>query len=130
MRRFYIADTHFGHEAVIRMCNRPFSSIDEMDAALITNWNSVVSSEDEVFILGDLIFKSKHTPHHYLDQLKGKKHLILGKLRKVDKSGKAAGITRWLNGRDIIGGACTSSDTFTTTEIVPPSSFTGPNQAC
>lgn len=42
MQKFYIADLHLGHEAVIRMCDRPFSSIDEMDSMLIKNWNSIV----------------------------------------------------------------------------------------
>lgn len=78
MQRLYIADPHFGHEGVIRMNNRPFSSIDEMDRVMIDNWNSVVSQEDEVYIIGDFMFRSRHAPNYYLDQLRGKKHLVLG----------------------------------------------------
>lgn len=82
MKKFYIADTHFGHEAVIRMNRRPFETIEEMDKTIIDNWNSAVSEEDEVYIVGDFMFRSRHKPSYYLAQLKGKKHLILGNHEK------------------------------------------------
>jgi calcineurin-like phosphoesterase family protein len=36
---FFTADTHFGHVNMLRYCNRPFTSVEEMDAALIARWN-------------------------------------------------------------------------------------------
>lgn len=36
-RRFVIADTHFNDANIIRFCNRPFSSVDEMNTMLIDN---------------------------------------------------------------------------------------------
>ncbi|WNS40843.1 metallophosphoesterase [Paenibacillus sp. MMS20-IR301] len=78
MRKLYIADPHFGHENVIKHSNRPFASIEEMDQTLIRNWNSVVESEDQVYIIGDFLFRARNTPGYYLDQLKGRKHLIRG----------------------------------------------------
>ena len=39
---YYTADLHLGHANVIRHCDRPFRSVDEMDEALIRNWNSRV----------------------------------------------------------------------------------------
>jgi calcineurin-like phosphoesterase family protein len=53
-KNFYIADLHFGHWNIVRYDNRPFESIEEMDNALIRNWNNVVSDEDTVYILGDI----------------------------------------------------------------------------
>lgn len=100
--KFYIADTHFGHESVINMCKRPFSSIEEMDETLIVNWNSVVSPDDEIYILGDFIFKSKLTPLYYLDQLKGKKHLILGNHEKWRKQVKLSDYFETINQYDEI----------------------------
>lgn len=53
---FFTSDTHFGHGRIIKYCNRPFMDADEMDATLVTNWNSVVNSEDVVYHLGDFSF--------------------------------------------------------------------------
>ena len=55
---FFTADTHFGHNNVIRFCNRPFSSAAEMDEVMIRNWNARVTGGDTVYILGDMFFRS------------------------------------------------------------------------
>lgn len=73
-----IADTHFGHENVIRYCNRPFRSADEMDKALIKNWNAVVTNQDTVIHLGDFCLCSKDRCKEILRLLNGKKILIKG----------------------------------------------------
>ena len=59
---FYIGDPHLGHEAIIRLCNRPFADVDEMDDAIISNWNSRVTNGDTVFILGDMMFRNNREP--------------------------------------------------------------------
>ena len=75
---YYISDLHFGHKKCIEFDSRPFSSVEEMDAAIIQNWNSKVSDEDDVYILGDFCYRNAYDPTWYLKQLKGKKHLIVG----------------------------------------------------
>ena len=75
---FFTSDLHFGHDNIIRFCNRPFSNADEMDEALINNWNTRVTNNDTVFVIGDLIFRAKKAPEEYLSRLKGKKYLLLG----------------------------------------------------
>lgn len=75
---YYIGDMHLGHENVIKYDNRPFATIEEMDATLIDNWNRVVTEEDHVYILGDFCYRSSNEVTHYLKQLKGHKHLIAG----------------------------------------------------
>jgi calcineurin-like phosphoesterase family protein len=75
---FYTSDLHFGHENVIKYCNRPFKSTDEMDDCLIKNWNSRVTPNDTVYIVGDLIYRSKRAPDWYLRQLNGTKYMIMG----------------------------------------------------
>ena len=73
------SDTHFGHSNIIKYCNRPFSSVEEMDEALIQNWNSVVNKNDTVFVLGDMFFKiNKELIVQIMNSLKGKKVLIIG----------------------------------------------------
>ena len=74
---YYIADTHFGHDNIRRLSNRPFNSIEEMDKAIIDNWDSKVTDNDNVYILGDFSYKSED-PIEYLKKLNGRKHLIVG----------------------------------------------------
>jgi calcineurin-like phosphoesterase family protein len=74
---FFIADPHFGHENIIRLCGRPFSSVREMDEAMVSAWNSRVEGKDTVWILGDMFYRCEN-PEAILWRLKGKKRLILG----------------------------------------------------
>lgn len=80
------SDTHFGHRNIIEYCSRPFSSINEMDEALISCWNAVVKPNDIIYHLGD--FTLKKYADEYLDQLNGKILFIPGShdywLKKVD----------------------------------------------
>ena len=79
MNKFYISDLHFGHYNIIKMCNRPFSSLEEMHETLITNWNKKVKPNDEVYILGDIFLKCDiKEVKEILSKLKGKKYLIQG----------------------------------------------------
>ena len=70
---FYTSDLHLGHTNVIRHCDRPFSNADEMDAALIKNWNDKIHSYDTVYLVGDFLFRAKRPVEEYLSELKGKK---------------------------------------------------------
>jgi len=85
MAIYFTADTHFGHENIIRYCQRPFSSIEEHDAALIKNWNSVVQKNDEVYVLGDFIFaKTALEVESVAGRLNGRKYLIRGNHDRVN----------------------------------------------
>ena len=78
MAVWFTADQHFGHTNIIKHCARPFACADEMDAALITNWNAKIRPSDEVWHLGDLAFRSASNPGSYLERLNGRKHLVWG----------------------------------------------------
>ena len=87
---YYIADPHFDHENILKMCRRPFETIEQMNEAMIAAWNARVSGNDTVYILGDLLFRSSD-PEAILRRLKGRKRLIVGNhdsswLCKVDAS--------------------------------------------
>ena len=74
---FFTADTHFGHKNIIELCNRPFSSVEEMDEIMVQNWNAKVKGNDTVYIIGDMFFRAQN-PESILKRLKGKKKLIIG----------------------------------------------------
>lgn len=75
---WYISDTHFGHERIMRLANRPFASAEEMDKALTDNWNERVAQEDTVYHLGDVAFGPKNRQRETLCSLAGRKVLIIG----------------------------------------------------
>lgn len=72
---WFTADTHFGHKRIIELCNRPFSSVVEMDLEMIRRWNRRVMPKDEIIHLGDF---SMGPQDKYLHQLNGRKILIKG----------------------------------------------------
>lgn len=77
MANYFTADLHLGHEKILTSRTQ-FSDIDDMDQYILTNWNKTVHQNDEVYILGDIMFRNRKKPSYYLDKLKGKKHLIIG----------------------------------------------------
>lgn len=68
------ADHHFGHENIIRFCERPYNSIEKMDEDLIAKWNDVVGDGDTVYHLGD--FTLGDDLWKYLDRLKGTVYFV------------------------------------------------------
>lgn len=77
-KTFYIADTHFGHKNIINFDNRPFSSTKEMEDVIVKNWNSVVTNDDDVYILGDFCWDKEDEWIRVLNRLNGNKYLIKG----------------------------------------------------
>lgn len=73
---FYTADLHFHYAPLLS--SRPFAAVEEMDEALIRNWNERVSPEDTVYLVGDIGYNEGRVPHELLSRLKGRKHLIRG----------------------------------------------------
>lgn len=67
----FTSDLHFGHKNVIHFCNRPYSSVEEMDDALIKNWNNNVGINDTVYSLGDMFFANISRIEEILSQLNG-----------------------------------------------------------
>lgn len=75
---FFTADTHFGHEAMIRFENRPFRDVKDMEEKLVCSWNETVGPEDEIYMLGDFAFGDKEEITRLCRRLNGKKILVLG----------------------------------------------------
>lgn len=67
---WFTADTHFGHERILTLCNRPFVSIQEMGEAIVERWNAAVKPQDVVIHAGD--FAWHHTALTWAPRLHGR----------------------------------------------------------
>lgn len=77
--KWFTGCTHFNHAKIMEYCNRPFSSVSEMDECMFDNFNDVVRPEDELFILGDFCFGSIQIVRECVRRLPTKNvYLILG----------------------------------------------------
>ena len=75
MKHYWTGDSHLGHANIIKYCNRPFKNIEEHDETIISNYNSIIQSQDIVYCLGDFSFKD---PDKYLSRLNGCWILVKG----------------------------------------------------
>lgn len=83
---FLISDTHWGHANAWKTFKladgvtplRPFTSTEEMDYEMITNWNSVVRPQDKVYHLGDVAMCNSTRLREIFSRLNGEKVLIKG----------------------------------------------------
>lgn len=75
---YFIADTHFNHENIIKYCDRPFSNAKEMNEYIIQKWNSVVKEDDIVYHLGDVGFGTTEMLKELISRLNGTKILLRG----------------------------------------------------
>lgn len=55
---YFTSDLHIGHDKPFLHEKRGFNSIEEHDTEVLKRWNSVVTYEDTVYILGDLCMSS------------------------------------------------------------------------
>lgn len=75
---YLISDTHFFHKSIIPYCKRPFSSIDEMNEAIIKNWNENINENDVIYFLGDFSFGNTEMTKDICSRLNGYKIMIKG----------------------------------------------------
>ena len=72
MAIFFTSDLHFNAQRTIDISKRPFKTPEELNKALIENWNNTVTKDDTVYILGDFGDLS------YAKYLNGRKVFIRG----------------------------------------------------
>lgn len=79
MSIYVTSDLHFNHDREFIYGPRGFKNITEMNETLIKNWNEVISSEDDIYVLGDFFLGTdKNYIHEVLSKLNGKIHLVFG----------------------------------------------------
>lgn len=75
---FFTSDTHFCHMKILEYANRPFATVQEMNEALIRNWNEAVPEDGIVYHLGDFCFGGADEWLSIIPRLNGNIHLIMG----------------------------------------------------
>lgn len=78
MTVFFTSDLHFGHQAVIRFCDRPFKDIKHMEDELVKRMNSRVKPTDTLVMVGDMFFTTAKERERILGRLNGTKILVQG----------------------------------------------------
>lgn len=96
MARFFTSDTHFGHQRIIELCNRPFDSVEEMNEVMIQRWNSVVKPTDTVIHLGDVALGKIAESLPLVGRLNGRKALVPGNHDRVFSAEKVKQRERFL----------------------------------
>lgn len=76
---YFTSDLHLDHSNIIKLSNRPFNNVQEMNKTIVSNWNNVVKPNDTIYILGDVMMnKDVNAVKNYMDRLNGSKILIVG----------------------------------------------------
>lgn len=75
---WFTSDTHYGHKSIIEYAKRPYADADEMDEAMIANWNAIVKPGDRVYHLGDFALCSAERATKIAKRLLGQKFLVFG----------------------------------------------------
>jgi len=65
---WFTSDLHFGHKNIIRLSNRPFKDLDEMNRVLIENILEAMEEGDTLYHIGDLSFCIA-TQDYFLEQM-------------------------------------------------------------
>lgn len=78
---YLTSDLHFNHDREFIYKPRGFNSVDEMNNTIIANFNEIVTPDDDVYILGDLMLGGSDKLDEGLNlisELNGKLHLVRG----------------------------------------------------
>lgn len=68
---WFSSDFHFGHNNIIKYCNRPFDSVESMNSAILTEVNTKVKPSDTLYYLGDLCMDHNFTQWaKWIEQIK------------------------------------------------------------
>jgi hypothetical protein len=87
----FTSDFHFGHFNIIRYCNRPFESTEEMDACIADRMNQCVKANDTLYFLGDFCMGSVEKVAAYRKRLNCEKiHFVEGNHDKVTRKLQSA----------------------------------------
>lgn len=94
---WFTSDTHFGHQNIIKFCDRPFESVDHMNSAIVNRWNEMVAPGDTVYHLGDVALGQLEKSLPIMRRLHGYKILIPGNHDRIYSTNASAYRERFLS---------------------------------
>ena len=68
---WFTSDTHFCHKQPFLWQPRGFSSVEEMNEAIVDKWNANIKSDDIVYHLGDMALNDIDSAIPYIKRLNG-----------------------------------------------------------
>jgi calcineurin-like phosphoesterase family protein len=76
----FTADLHLDHDGILKWADRPFTSMMEMNSALMRGWNETAGPGDIVVCAGDFAWaaRSDYVKHTFVDRLHGNKIFLKG----------------------------------------------------
>ena len=92
---YFISDTHFGHKNVIRFCNRPWKTVQEMNDGMVEIWNDHITDADRVFVVGDVFLMDSKDATPIINSLNGYKILIAGNHDRSEKTMLSCGFDEY-----------------------------------
>lgn len=82
---FFTSDPHFCHSKPFLYSPRGFNSVEEMNESIINNWNEIITNNDIVYVLGDIMLNNIDNGVSCWNCLKGIKKIILGNHDSMNK---------------------------------------------
>ena len=68
---------HLGHANIVKYSRGMFASVQEMDSYIIRQWNEHTDTTDDIWILGNLSYRSTVSVSYYLEHMKWMKSVDL-----------------------------------------------------
>ena len=75
---YFSSDLHFNHNKEFIYKPRGFTNVDDMNNTIIQNFNSIITYNDDLYLLGDTMLGDLNDSLKLFHQLPGRIHLIWG----------------------------------------------------
>lgn len=85
MKTFFFTDPHFHHRNILtfrdqqgKLIRPEFTTVEEMNRQIVDQWNSAITPDDRVYLLGDVAMSTSAWAFEIVGELNGRKILIKG----------------------------------------------------
>jgi calcineurin-like phosphoesterase family protein len=76
--RYFTSDTHYGHENIIKFCDRPYADVHHMNVDLVNRAAAMLGPDDELWQLGDVALGYLNSSLTNLARVPGQVTLVAG----------------------------------------------------